>query len=236
MKAILDHIHNEGVNITTFWFRPEKELQYTAGQYIEMTIDHPNPDEKGTRRKFTLSSSPTSAPLISITTRFGEESSSSYRAALRRLNIGDSVHVSEAIGDFVLTKDPTIPLVFIAGGIGITPFHSIIQFLKDTGQTRSIHLLHAVHDVEEQIFRDLFEQATFLTYTPIIEHPPEGWEGQVGRLSGERILSFIGEVTDQFIYLSGPELMIEALRNELVTAKVPKAQLVTDLFEGIPTY
>src|SRR5579864_7110707 len=143
MKATLVRTHKEAANISTYWWRTEKAVDYIAGQYIEMTLPHSQPDERGTKHWFTLSSSPTDAPLVSNTTKFAEKSST-FKLALRRLKPGDSVTISEPMGDFVLPKDASIPLVFVAGGIGITPFHSIIKWLHDTKQSRNLTFIYSV--------------------------------------------------------------------------------------------
>jgi len=153
MKAKLDHIvhENKAKTINSFWFEPEHPLDQIAGQYIEMSIPHDKTDDRGTKRWFTISSSPSDAPLFSITTKFSRPSST-FKSALHKLKIGDSVSISDPMGDFVLPKDDTIPLIFVAGGIGITPFHSIIKWLEDTKQSRDITFLYAAKVEGELIF------------------------------------------------------------------------------------
>src|SRR5665213_828787 len=142
MKAELDHIihENHSKTIKSFWFEPERPLDYIAGQFIMMSIKHDHPDDRGKEHWFTVSSSPSDAPLISITTKFSTPSSS-FKTALHKLKPGEHVAISDPMGDFVLPKDRNIPLIFVAGGIGITPFHSIIKWLHDTKQSRDITLL-----------------------------------------------------------------------------------------------
>src|ERR1035437_6534264 len=110
MKAVLTRRHHESDNIISFWFEPEKPMNYLAGQFIEINLPHPSSDDRGVKRWFTLSSSPSDAPLVSITTKFNDKSSS-FKAALKNLKPGDMVDMSEPMGDFVLPKDPSIPLV-----------------------------------------------------------------------------------------------------------------------------
>jgi len=87
----------------TFYFRPEQPLSYTAGQFTELTIPHKRPDERGLKRWFTLSSSPTSE-LLSITTKFNNDKSSSFKKALFGLKPGAELTMAEPMGDFVLPK------------------------------------------------------------------------------------------------------------------------------------
>src|ERR1035438_226526 len=96
MKAKLDHIvhENDSKTINSFWFDPERPLDYIAGQFIEMTIEHDEPDDRGIKRWFTVSSSPCDAPLISITTKFSDPSSS-FKKALHGLKKADQVTISD---------------------------------------------------------------------------------------------------------------------------------------------
>jgi len=230
MKAVLDHVHKETDSITTFWWRAEKPVDYIAGQYIEMTLPHEHPDERGIKHWFTLSSSPTDAPLVSNTTKFAERSSS-FKTALRKLKPGDSVDITEPMGDFVLPKDASIPMVFVAGGIGITPFHSIIKWLYDTKQERDITLLYAVNNEHEMVFQDLFEHYGMKRI--IIVNKPQGqWDGVTGQLTGKRILDLAKPATDALIYISGPEQMVEALQADLEKLGIEKNRLVGDFFPG----
>src|ERR1700693_2134326 len=101
MRVVYDHRHDEAANITTFYFKPESPVRYTAGQYIELTIKHEHPDDRGQKHWFTLSSSPTEN-YLSITTKFAAEKGSTFKKALRALPPGTELHMSEPMGDFVL--------------------------------------------------------------------------------------------------------------------------------------
>src|SRR3989344_7668 len=142
MVFTLVRIHQENYNVTTFWFKPERPLAYTAGQFIEMYLPHDNPDERGIKHWFTLSSSPTEE-LVSITTKLAGAKSSSFKKTLFALRPGVEIKIVEPMGDFVLPKDIGIPLIFVAGGMGITPFRSIIKWLSDRNEKRDITLLYA---------------------------------------------------------------------------------------------
>src|ERR1700722_16878985 len=143
MQVFFDHSAPEADNIKTFYFRPEKPVHYTAGQFIELTIPHKNPDKRGIKHWFTLSSPPTDE-LLSITTKFAGDQSSSFKKALFKLKPGTELRMADPMGDFVLPKLIQTPLIFVAGGIGITPFHSMLSWLAATGEVRPIKLLYAV--------------------------------------------------------------------------------------------
>lgn len=233
MTVTFDHYQDEAANIRTFFFRPEKPLHYTAGQFIELTLPHANPDDRGDKRWFTLSSSPTEE-LVSITTKFAAEQRSSFKTVLHEITPGVELQMSDAMGDFVLPKLVQTPLVFVAGGIGITPFHSMVTWLNDTKEERPIRLLRAVNSEEEIIFQATFEKAG-IHETIVVRNPSEAWGGERGRLTAEKILGLEAPSEDTLIYLSGPEPMVEQLGKDLIKAGIKKQQLVQDFFPNYTT-
>jgi ferredoxin-NADP reductase len=230
MKVVLDHMQAEASNITTFYFRTEKPVHYTAGQYIELTVKHPHPDKRGVKHWFTLSSSPTDE-LPSITTKFAGAKSSTFKKALFKLQPGAELIMSDPMGDFVLPKLIQTPLVFVAGGIGITPFHSILSWLAATHETRPIKLLYAVRTEDEIIFQDTFDKA-HVQPTIVVSKPSPAWGGERGQLSAELIIGLEKPSEDTLVYVSGPEPMVESLEKDLKKAGIKKHQLVLDFFPG----
>lgn len=206
-------------NMIMFWFEPEAPVSYIAGQYIELHLPHENPDERKTRRWFTLSSSPTEK-LLAITTRFHKDRVSTFKQKLRSLEIGDEVSILLPMGDFVLPKDESLPLVFVAGGIGITPFRSILKYLTDTKESRQIKLIYAVKNRNETAFEELIKES------------PAQYIPHIGNISADEILGYAGEISDQIIYLSGPERMVENLQKDLIAKGIDGRQLRTDFFHN----
>ncbi len=230
MKVTLDHHEDIADHIRTFWFKPERVVSYSAGQYTELTVPHDQPDERGVKHWFTLSSSP-SNKLLSITTKFAGDKSSTFKKALWKLKPGTSLHMADPMGDFVLPKDKSIPLVFVAGGIGVTPFHSMVQWLVDTKEKRDIQLIYGANYLGEVVFRPLFEEYG-LTLTIVLKNPSASWQGAKGGLSASKILELAGKSQKKTFYLSGPEPMVEVFEKELLNNNVDKHRLVTDFFPG----
>lgn len=233
MIATFDRFEDVTDTIKTFYFKTEKPFSYTAGQFVELTLKHPEPDNRGQKRWFTLSSSPTEKSLA-ITTRIQPDGGSTFKQALDILQPHHKVDISEPMGDFVLPKLSQIPLVFVAGGIGITPFHSIAKWLADTGERRQIHLIHAVAHEDDIIFQEVFDDAR-IHETIVVSQPSAAWGGERGRVSAQLIKGLDIIAPDTQIYLSGPEPMLEQLQKDLVAADVPKRQIITDFFPGYST-
>lgn len=205
-------------------------MQFTAGQFTELTLPHPHPDNRGIRRQFTISSTPTDK-FISITTRIHAQDESTFKHTLVSLAGGEEVDLAEPMGDFVLPKLIQTPLVFVAGGIGITPFLSILRYLAQTGEQRNVSLLYGVNNEDDIIGTDTFRAAD-LHATIVVNEPSVTWGGERGRLSGERILQLSSITDDSLVYLSGPESMVTDIKEELLSKNIQQHQLVTDAFLG----
>lgn len=234
MNAIFDHAEDIAQNIKTFWFKPERKIHYTAGQFTEVYLPHDHPDDRGVRRWFTISSSPTD-DMVSITTRFFGDKASTFKKTLFSMKPGTQLKLADAMGDFVLPKDTSTPIVFVAGGIGVTPMHSMVKWLLDTGEHRTIHLIYAVNKLEDMAFEPLFREYG-LELTTVVKEPPANYKGESGMLDADRILKLSEKDNQPLIYLSGPEPMIEALEKGLKEKGVAKNRIVTDFFPGYQTF
>ncbi len=135
------------------------------------------------------------------------------------------------MGDFVLPLDTSRPLIFVAGGIGVTPFRSMLTWLTDTDEHRKVKVMYGVRSEDEIVFQDAFSKAE-QHVTIVVGEPSPAWGGERGRLTAEMILGIEEPTVDSLIYLSGPEPMIEVLAKDLGDKGVEKSQIVTDFFPG----
>lgn len=230
MRVKLEHIEDVAHTVRTFWFRPDQPVDYTAGQFTQVHLPLLKPDIRGTKHWFTISSSPTEE-LIGLTTKFTAKEGSEFKKALQALKPGAELALADPMGDFVLPKDPSIPLLFVAGGIGVTPYRSMIKWLHDMGQRRDIHLLYSVRDARELAFSDLFTEYG-LRLSPVVTEPHASWDGATGLLSAGQIFEHIGSDQRTLVYVAGPEPMVETFVKELQQLGVPQHRLVTDYFPG----
>lgn len=219
-----------------FIFTPSKRLEFTPGQYMEWTLAHEKPDSRGMRRYFTLASSPTE-PEIRMGVKF-YPSSSTYKKELLNLTADHPVIASQLAGDFVLPKNISQKLVFIAGGIGITPYRSMIKYLIDNHQGRDIVVLYSNKLRSEIVYVDVLEQArqmlginTFYTLTDE-KSIPQGWTGQRGRISAPMIQQCIPDYKERYFYISGPAALVDASNSLLRSMGIPAAQIKRDFFPG----
>lgn len=217
-------------NIRSFYFKPDQPVRYIAGQFIELHLPHPNKDKRGEKRWFTLSSAP-SEEFLAITTKLTPIVGSSFKNTLQNLKENSKLFMASPIGDFVLPKSPQIPLIFVAGGIGCTPFRSIIAELQLSQQQRDITLLYGTSSVELVAFKTIFSKLGKKFIVQLTEPSPD-WKGRIGRLSADSVLNLPKISSAHYVYLSGPEPMVETMYKDLKKQKFNKHQIYTDYFPG----
>ncbi|MGN6446841.1 hypothetical protein [Amnibacterium sp.] len=148
-------VHADG--IATMTLRPEGPLHLQAGQYLELSLPHRRQDARGARRVFSLASRPDGEELL-IATRF-DAPGSTFKRQLARLPLGSTVAGSAVGGDFLLPKRPDTPMLWVAGGIGVTPFRAFADDLAARRERRDVVLVHAVRGGGELDLDDVYDLA-----------------------------------------------------------------------------
>jgi ferredoxin-NADP reductase len=224
-------------SIIDFVFKPSQKLVFLPGQYMEFTLGHDHPDSRGNRRYFTLASSPTEN-LVHLGIRFYEQGSS-FKKAMYGMSNRIKFLGGQIAGDFTLPADPEQKLVFIAGGIGITPFRSMLKYLLDMQEKRDIILLYVNKTSDEIVYRDVLNEASAkldvkiyytLTDTSALPH---NWPGLVGRVDERMILKTIPDYDERTFYLSGPPSMVRANERVLKDMQIKGSQVKKDFFPGL---
>lgn len=206
-------------NIWAFRFTPTQPLAWIPGQFIRVELDHDSPDDEGIKRFFTISSAPYEE-IVQITTRV---TNSTFKQALAALPIGGVLSmIKEPDGDFVW-RDSGKPRVFVAGGIGITPFRSILKQRVHDNKSLNATLIYSGRD-ENLPFKDEFNGWA-------ADHPEFIVKYVIGeRLTAERIAELQPTINESLVYVSGPEPMVETLGHQLKAAGLPDSQLQQDFF------
>jgi ferredoxin-NADP reductase len=218
--------------VKDFIFAKPAGLHYVPGQYMEWTVPAFLPDMRGNRRTFSLASSPTEKELR-IGVKFYEPGSF-FKKRLTNLQPGGELVVGQLAGDFQLPRLPKTPLVFIAGGIGITPFRSMVQYLVDKEQERRITLFYAVSSMKEAAYKELFAEAKKVG-VKVIYIVAEGavpTRGYQGFLTEEIIRKEVLDFNQRVFYISGPNGMVRSFKLLLRGMKVKPGSIKTDYFSG----
>ncbi len=247
-------------NTYEFDFTPDRKMNFKAGQYMEFTIKHNHYDARGVRRYFTIASSPTE-DSIKLGVKFypvknspplgpsgaqsaGEISngvygkSSTFKKSMAAINIGDKIIASQLSGEFTLPKNNSKKLIFIAGGIGITPFRSMVKYLIDNNEKRDIVLFYAVNSYEDIAYKEIFDEAEIKLGIKTIyilrdlKNIPEGLRYYSGIIDKKTIENEIHDFKERLFYISGPKAMIDTFEKILKELNISKLKVKTDFFPG----
>jgi len=211
--------------VVAFKFSSGKKLDFKAGQYLRYELEHKDPDERGIFRFFTISSAPFEE-YIMLTTRILEEGGSSFKKKLDSLDIGESLYAYGPMGEFVVGDSKQGSMLFIAGGIGITPFRSIILDLDHKGDIEDLRLLYCTKD-EPVPFKKEFEKIEKRRKGLSIDYikPPEICDIDVIK---DRSSDFI----ERKVFVSGPIGMVQSLEKVLKSNGLGENDLKFDYFPG----
>jgi len=214
------------------WFR------HRPGQYMEWSLPVSHGDSRGARRYFSLASSPTEDEIM-VAARFSPPASR-FKEELLALPPGGVITAGELAGDFTLPRNPRKPLALIAGGIGITPFRSMLKYLADRGEKRDVVLLYSASRKDQVVFGNVIGEAqreiglrAFATLTDVAQVPAE-WPGQRGPITAAMIREVFPDASRRLFLVSGPPGMVTATINTLRAAGVRRSAIRTDYFPGYP--
>lgn len=214
----------ESKDTFSFIFSPEKPVAWNAGQFIFYRIPHDNPDDRGMERHFTISSAPYES-VIRLTSKFDPEDGSSFKKALSAIKPGDRIEAFNIGGKFVLDEYDK-KYVLMAGGIGITPYRSILLDLIHNGASPDITMLYGNKD-EDIVFKSLLEQLenenSWLDINYVIEP----------RLIDEdTVKRNVEDIYNSRFYVSGPLKMVKTMKDMLLEMNIDKKYIKTDYFPG----
>lgn len=238
-EFVLSFVKKEQVSQDTYTFYFDRtklgsEFNFLAGQFIKITLPHENPDERGITRNFSITSSPFNGEFLTITTRIIQ---SSFKKALYNLSEGSEVQFFGPVGKFVLDEQDTQPRTFLAGGIGITPFHSMILYAFEKQLTIPLTLFVSFSTVEEVLFQKELEAIASSNsniraiYT--VTHPEgSSWTGETGRISKELIQKYFPNYSSSLFYIAGPPVMAQAMEEMVIGMKIPSEQIKKENFVG----
>jgi ferredoxin-NADP reductase len=222
MKMTLKSKHPEVEGVFTFTFQPEAPITWQPGQYMHYVLKHKNPDDRGQERWFTISSAPFEKDIM-ITTRFDGEQISSFKRALFKMEPGGVIEADGPKGSFTL-QEGEHHHIFIAGGIGVTPFRSMLLQLLHDHKNKSIDLMYANRDsnfVFGDWLKDLQSKNSSFHLLEFVDK----------RIEEPDLAEFMKDKSAIY-YLSGPRSMVEAYEHLLADKGIEKTAVMTDYFPG----
>lgn len=224
----------EADGILSFGFRSKHKLNYQPGQYLEWTLPGSGSDSRGNRRYLTLSSSPTEN-FYSVAIKMPPENPSSFKQTLAKLGAKDYILAGSLAGSFTLPKNAQQKLSFIAGGIGVTPYRSMIKYLVDTNQNRDICLFYSANQANQLAYKSLFKNAqkcglkTIYVATKDAQPTPGVHSGTIDK---DLIIASLPDWKDRLFYISGPVSFVKYIRIALLDIGVKPSKIKADYFPG----
>jgi glycine betaine catabolism B len=256
--TLLEKDKIEGTDVTSFKFSKQSDqgqdktpfLDYTAGQFAFFDIGGVYNDPKGPIRHFTISSSPTE-DFIMFSTRIRD---SPYKKRLSSLEEGTKVKIRGPEGQFVLHQDYSKPAVFLSGGIGVTPFRTMIKYATDKQLPVKIVMFDSNRNINNILFKKEFDDwANINKNLRIIYTISEGedrqheqssssstakkndWKGEYGRIDKAMILKYLdtNALNNSIFYICGPPSMLKAMQTLLQEdLNISKERIKVEEFTG----
>lgn len=219
-----------------FVLEPESPLDFTPGQTCDITLLAPKYiDDEGPSRTFSIASSPADRPRLTIATRL---TGTAFKRTLAEAGSGVDVDLDGPFGSFILHRNPAKPATFFAGGIGITPFRSIIKDATERQLRHRLTLVYSNRTPEATAF--LPDLETWLRENPKLRlvatatkiEPNARWAYETGRVDADFIRQYVGGLDEAICYVAGPPGFVKAVRAALEVVGVDPDNVRFEEFSG----
>jgi len=222
----------------TMAFRFEKPAGWVfkAGQFIDMTVlNPPETDSEGNTRTFSIASAPHEETLM-VTTRMRD---TAFKRVLRTMPLGTTVKIEGPSGNLTLQSNAGRTAVFLAGGIGITPFRSILVHAANETLPHRIVLFYSNRRPEDAPFLDELQalEGKNQNYRLIatmteMEKSHRSWHGEMGPISKEILSRYLKDALSPIYYIAGPPKMVTGLHTMLTEIGVNDDDIRAEEFAG----
>ena len=207
----------------------KNNFDYKPGQYMMIELDADDP-ENGNTRPLSIASSPTENFLLFST----KISQTQFKQKFKSLNVGDKVKIKGPMGIFVLNENAE-NIIFLGGGIVITPFRSMIKYATDKKLPIKLTLLYSNRTSDEICYKEewplMEKQNLNLKVVHTITDEP-GWPGRKERIGEQMIKEFLNDLENTLFYICGPPSMVDGLSQLLKSMTVPQANIKIEKFDG----
>jgi ferredoxin-NADP reductase len=223
-------------DVAVFRFGKPEGFNFSAGQWCFVSVPPAgHEDDRGLRRPLSIASSPMEEELIFATKLSG----SAMKMTMAEMEPGAMVSLGQPMGNMVLPKETATPLVFLAGGIGITPFRSMCLYAAGAKTGHDITLFYSSRTPGETPFVQDLQHAdklhdrlsVVITMTRAPEDP-KAWDGPRGRLTAETIKALCPAWKAASYCIAGPPAMADAMKETLKTLDIPDGRVKVELFAG----
>src|SRR4029453_13180161 len=196
-----------------FWFDTTgTDLTFKPGQYANFTLtEAPDGNPDNASHLFSLASPPHHKDFLMIASRMRD---SGFKNTLKTIPLGTRLQVNRPAGRFLLHEDASKPAIFLAGGIGITPFLSMIEWATEMKSPHKIHLFYSNRSPANTAFLEELEgfekqNPQFKLTATITDSDDPHWPHERGPLDAELIERHVSEIDEPIFYVVGPPGMVD---------------------------
>lgn len=219
-----------------FYLTKPADFQFKAGQYMDITlVNPPQTDAEGNIRSLSIASAPEADHLL-FATRMRD---TAFKRFLRSAPMDTEIQMEGPMGSFTLHNNPAKPAVFLAGGIGITPFSSIIRHAAKAKLPHRLSLFYSNRRPEDAAFMDVLAQLEkqnpnykFIPSMSEMAKSGRPWKGETGFIDREMLERHLPALQGPIFYIAGPPAMVTAMRQMLAGAGVDEDDIRTEEFAG----
>ena len=228
--------HEIAEGTMAFHFAKRPDFQFRAGQSVDLTLlDPPATDAEGNTRTFSIASAPFDSELM-VATRMRD---TAFKRVIRTTNLPLAVKVEGPSGSFVLHRKAEVPGVFLAGGIGITPFLSMIRQATHEKAPHQLYLFYGNRRPEDAAFLETLMEIPaknpnfrLVATMSEMEKSRREWKGETGFIDEAMLTKHLPSLQGPIYYVAGPPAMVTAMRHMLTEAGVDEDDIRTEEFSG----
>lgn len=219
-----------------FHFEKPSQFDFKPGQSADLTLSNPpETDAEGNTRTFSIASSPFENQLM-FATRMRD---TAFKRSLKKMPLGTEVKIDSPMGSFTLHKNSAKPAVFLAGGIGITPFISIVRQADHDRLPHKLHLFFSNRRPEDTPFLDTLQMLEksnpnfqlVCTMTGMRQSKRE-WKGETSLINHEMLSRHLTNLLGAIYYVAGPPAMVAGIKKMLVGAGIDEDDIRAEDFAG----
>jgi ferredoxin-NADP reductase len=219
-----------------FYFAKPEGFQFKPGQYLDVALlDPPETDAEGNIRSFSIASAPEDDHLL-VATRMRD---TAFKRVLRSAGPDLEVKMEGPMGSFTLHNNSAKPAVFLAGGIGITPFSSVIRHAAKARLPHHLYLFYSNRRPEDAPFMNILNELAkansnfrFIPTMTGTEKSEKTWNGETGFINQDMLVRNLPALQGPIYYVAGPPAMVAAMRQMLIAAGVDEDDMRTEEFSG----
>jgi ferredoxin-NADP reductase len=235
-KSKLTSREEVAVDTMAFAFERPPRFNFTAGQFTNLALSNPpQTDEGGNTRTFSIASPPHENELVFASRMRG----TAFKRSLREMPLGTEVNIAPAMGSFTLHENPAKAAVFLAGGIGITPFLSIVRQADKECLKQELYLFYSNRWPQDAAFLEILLMLgktnpyfRFIGAMTKMSTSEDVWRGETGLLDRKKLSRYLPSLRGPIYYVAGPPALVASMRQILAESGVDDDHVQSEDFDG----